>query len=97
MSAQALGTNKRLDWRIMYAGLALAVLATPLIAMQFTGEVDWKAGDFLVMAAMLTALYIGIEIALYMSRTVLGRVLAVLACVLAFLTVWSELAVGLFD
>lgn len=85
------------NWRIGFAVLALCLLALPLIAMQFTAEVNWGAGDFVVAAGLLAALWAGIEITLRLARTSMGRLLAVTACVLAFLTIWAELAVGIFD
>ena len=43
-------------WRlfrwVMWGGAAL-LLALPLVAMQFTSEVNWTASDFVVMGAML--------------------------------------------
>ena len=84
-------------WRIGYAIIALCLIALPFLAMQFTSEVDWKPGDFLILAAMLGALWAGIEIALRMARTHMGRALAIAACLMAFLTIWVELAVGIFD
>jgi len=83
--------------RIVFAALALAILMVPLAAMQFTSEVNWNLGDFAVMGAILAALYTGIELTLRLARTNMGRVLAVVACILAFLTIWVELAVGIFD
>lgn len=82
--------------RIGFAVVALALLAIPLIAMQFTGEVNWAPGDFVVMGGLLAGLYAGVELALRASRTPFGRVLAICTCLLAFLTIWAELAVGIF-
>lgn len=83
--------------RTIFALCALGLLAVPLIAMQFTSEVNWTASDFAVAAALIGALWLGIEVALRLVRTPMGRALAVGACVLAFLTVWVELAVGIFN
>jgi hypothetical protein len=85
------------NFRIGFVAVALALLVVPVIAMQFTAEVNWGPGDFVVMGGLLAALYAGVELSLRASRTRLGRVLAMLACLFAVLTVWAELAVGIFD
>jgi formate hydrogenlyase subunit 3/multisubunit Na+/H+ antiporter MnhD subunit len=49
------GTAERrggMNWRIVGSGGAAALLATPLVAMRFTGELNCWAGDF-VLAALL--------------------------------------------
>jgi ABC-type Mn2+/Zn2+ transport system permease subunit len=42
--------NKRLIGILLSAGLLLLV---PLIAMQFTKDVDWKLFDFVIMGTLL--------------------------------------------
>jgi hypothetical protein len=44
-------------------GVAL-VLSLPLVAMQFTDEVVWTLGDFIVVGALLTVIGVAIELAL---------------------------------
>jgi hypothetical protein len=39
------------------------VLSLPLVAMQFTDEVVWTLGDFIVVGVLLTAIGIAIELA----------------------------------
>lgn len=73
-----------------------ALLMVPAVAMQFTGEVNWGAGDFLIMGALLfgtgTAYaLIARNTASRASRMAVGAGLAV-----AFLAVWAQLAVGIF-
>lgn len=75
---------------------ALSLLLIPLVAMQFSDEVQWSPFDFAVMGAMLIALSVGVEVVLRMVRATLGRVLLVGAVVLVFLLVWAEVAVGVF-
>jgi len=43
-------SKKAIVWSIALTG---AVLLVPLIAMQFTEQVNWKIGDFVVAAAMV--------------------------------------------
>ena len=45
--------RKRILW--MLAGIA-GLLMIPLIAMQFTDEVNWQVGDFLIMGTVLLSL-----------------------------------------
>jgi predicted Na+-dependent transporter len=40
-------------WRIVIWGTAAFLLLLPLIAMQFTNEVNWDETDFVVFGAML--------------------------------------------
>lgn len=72
------------------------LLLVPLVAMQFTGEVDWGVEDFVAAAVLLFTAGAAIVLAL---RTIEGRgkrVAAVAAIALALLLVWAELAVGVF-
>src|ERR1041385_1445087 len=40
--------------QMLYVALATAsMLMVPLVAMQFTGEVNWSTGDFIVMGVLL--------------------------------------------
>jgi len=80
-----------------FAIIALAILAVPLVAMQFTGEVNWGPGDFLVAAGMLAALWAGVELALRTLARPAARFAGIALAVLIFLAVWTELAVGIFD
>lgn len=84
-------------WRWTYAIFALLLLATPAVAMLFTDEVDWGAGDFAVFAVLLAGLGLLFEGALRVGRTRRMRALLMCAAVLVILLVWAELAVGLFD
>ena len=93
--SNALSTSPNLrTYRIVFAALSCALLALPLVAMQFTREVNWQAGDFAVAALLLLVLGSMIELAL---RFVTGRTLraAVIALSFAgFFFVWAMLAVG---
>lgn len=76
-------------------GAALILLA-PLVAMQFTAEVDWTVFDFIVAGVLLVGtglLYV------LLSRKVRGkrqRLFGGVALAVVFLLVWAELAVGVF-
>ncbi len=83
--------------RILLWGGAAFVLLIPLIAMEFTGEVAWEPGDFIIFGAMLALLCLAVEISLRMARSRLNAALAIGMAVLVFLLIWAELAVGIFD
>lgn len=89
MTAPAL-TIRRLGW-----SLAAAVLLVPAVAMQFTHEVNWGAGDFLAAALLLGLAGFGLEVAARLPRRRWRRRGALLV-VAALALVWAELAVGIF-
>jgi hypothetical protein len=74
----------------------LAILLVPAVAMRFTDEVHWGAGDFLAGGALLAGTGLAWvltkrRIAGRPGRLLLGGLLA-----LGLLIVWAELAVGIF-
>jgi hypothetical protein len=83
--------------RLIGWGGALALLALPAIAMQFSDEVRWDREDFLAMGAMLLTLGLGLEATFGLVRQGKARVLIAALLVLGFFAVWAELAVGIFD
>ena len=85
--------NKRLAAILLTAG---GLLLLPLIAMQFTTEVDWSPFDFLVGGILLFGTGLLIEFALRRIKTVQQRVLVVGIILFVLFLVWAELAVGVF-
>lgn len=83
-------------WRmILWGGLALLLLI-PVLAMQFTPEVNWSAADFVIMGLLLGAVGMGIETVVRLLREWPARLAAGTAVLLVFLAIWAELAVGVF-
>jgi hypothetical protein len=81
-------------WRIAGWGSLLAVLLLPAFAMQFTSEVNWTASDF-VFAAILLGLVGGVvELAARFARPGTARAGYILGGFTAFLTFWTNAAVG---
>jgi hypothetical protein len=76
------------------AGTA-AVLMVPLIAMQFTSEVNWSAFDFLAMGLLLVGSGLAYLRLARASHNLLFKLAAVAAVGSVFLMVWANLAVGL--
>jgi hypothetical protein len=84
-----------INWRIVGWGGAAALLAAPFVAMRFTGEVNWTAGDFLFAAMLFGLVGLGLELAVRSSTSAAFRAGAGLAILSAFLLVWVNAAVGM--
>jgi len=85
--------NKRLIGILLSAGLLLLV---PLIAMQFTKDVDWKLFDFVIMGTLLFGTGLICEFVLRKVKKTQYRIAICGAVLVVFLLVWAELAVGIF-
>jgi len=83
--------NKRL--LIILALISLLQLI-PLIAMQFTAEVDWTRSDFVIMGIMLLSTGLGCEFILRKVTKPKHRIVLCLVIFGAFFLIWAELAVG---
>lgn len=85
--------NKRLLIILCVVGVLLLV---PLVAMQFSNEVNWTVFDFVVAGSLLLATGLGIEAVLRKVKRKDTRVALCAAIVVVLLIVWAELAVGIF-
>ncbi len=72
----------------------VALLLVPLIAMQFTNEVNWTGRDFAAMGVLI--LVSGFLLDLAWRKAGKYRVGALIAVVALFFYLWAELAVGIF-
>jgi hypothetical protein len=82
-------------WRIIGWGGAVALILTPLVAMQFTNEVNWDETDF-IFAAVIFGIVGGlIELAVRKSANWYFRFGAMFAVLAGFMVIWSNLAVGM--
>jgi hypothetical protein len=84
--------NKRIYIIII---VCLALLSIPLIAMQFTSEVNWTLSDFIIMGMML--LFTGFIFEFILRTKILSKYKLILSILLfcIFLFIWAELAVGI--
>jgi hypothetical protein len=85
--------NKRLG--IMLLAIA-CILLLPLVAMQFTQEVNWSPSDFLAAGALLLSGCLTFEFFARRGGNVASRVIAGFAIAAVVALVWLELAVGIF-
>ena len=90
------GSERRANrWSMLIWGGAACLLLLPLVAMQFTSEVDWDGRDFLIMGVLLAIVCGGYEFATRMSDSTAYRAGAAVAIATGFLTIWVNLAVGM--
>ena len=80
-------------------GIALTLillLLLPLIAMQFTNEVNWKVFDFAVAGFLLLICGIVFEVTFRKVPRTKQRIAIIAIILLALFIIWAELAVGIF-
>lgn len=83
--------------RFMGILLTVAVLlCIPLIAMQFTTEVNWDTFDFIVAGVLLISTGLLIEVIARNVKDKKIRIAMVLGTLIVLFLVWAELAVGIF-
>ena len=85
--------NKRLKIIVLTVAILLLI---PLIAMQFTEEVNWNLPDFVVAGVLLLGTGLILELVLRKIKNVKYRVTISATLLIVLLLVWAELAVGIF-
>jgi len=69
----------------------------PLLAMQFTEDVNWSIFDFVVMGFLLLFFSLLIDVTMKKVKNENVKILYVVLTILIFFLIWAELAVGIFD
>ncbi len=82
-------------WRLLAWCAAGAGLLTPLVAMQFTDEVNWTLADFIVFGLMLAVAGGLVEAAVRARGNLAYRCGVAIAVGTGFLMTWANLAVGI--
>jgi len=72
------------------------MLLIPLIAMQFTSEVNWDSLDFIVAGVLLFGTGLAIEFAVRKIHNIIFRIVVCAALIIILFLIWAELAVGIF-
>jgi hypothetical protein len=85
--------NKRLIGIVLTVAFLLLI---PLIAMQFTDEVDWKLADFVIMGVLLLGTGLLCELVMRKAKNRKYRTAMIVTILLILFLVWAELAVGIF-
>ena len=85
--------NKRLIVIVLTAAIILLI---PLIAMQFTDEVNWTLFDFAVAGTLLLGTGLLCELVLRKVNKVKYRIAICVALLVVLFIIWAELAVGIF-
>lgn len=91
----AIGRTGLNPWRIVGWGGVAALLLAPLVAMQFTSEVDWDVTDFIAMGFILGSLGLALEFMVSRSGSIAYRIASGIVVLAAFLLIWANLAVGM--
>ena len=81
--------------KIIFTVVAI-ILLIPLIAMQFTDEVNWNLPDFIVAGVLLLGTGLACELVLRKVKNINYRIAICVGLLLALLLIWAELAVGIF-
>ena len=76
--------------------VVVMLLLIPLIAMQFTDEVNWSLFDFVIAAILLLSSGLAIDFVIRNVKTTKYRIVLSLTIFAILLLVWVELAVGIF-
>lgn len=86
-----LAKKRIIGWLIF----VICSLSIPLIAMQFTDEINWSFTDFLIMGVVLTGLALVYEFGVRKSKKTTYRTAFAIGLVGTFLLFWVNGAVGI--
>ena len=85
--------NKRLIGIVLTVAFLLFI---PLIAMQFTDEVNWTLSDCVVAGVLLIGTGLICELVMRKVNKTNHRIILCTVILVALVIIWVELAVGLF-
>jgi hypothetical protein len=85
--------NKRLKFILL---IVISLLLIPLIAMQFTDEVNWTPLDFAFAGILLLATGLIFDLVIRKVKNIKYRIAILIILLLGLFLIWAELAVGVF-
>jgi len=86
---------QRIDIIRVAAATAL-ILLIPLVAMQFSNEVDWGLNDFIIIGVLLFGTGLLYELISKKLPSKKQRIIVGVILLIALPYLWAELAVGIF-
>lgn len=92
---KTIGTRRPNPWRIAAWSIAALLLLLPLVAMQFTGEVNWDETDFIFAGVLIGSVGLVAELTVRTTKNLAYRGGAAFALAAAFLIIWANGAVGM--
>ena len=85
--------NKRLFGIVISVAILLLI---PLIAMQFSDQVNWKLADFVIAGVLLFGTGLICEFVMRKVKKKENRIALIVVIIALLLLIWAELAVGIF-
>ena len=85
--------NKKLKLILLIVG---SLLLIPLIAMQFTDEVNWTPLDFVIAGVLLLVTGLIFDLVIRKVKNIKYRIAILIILLLGLFLIWAELAVGIF-
>jgi len=85
--------KKRLKYILFIVAFILLI---PLIAMQFTEEVNWNLFDFVVVGILLLGIGLIFDLVIRKISDIKYRIAIFIAILIILFLVWAELAVGIY-
>ena len=82
--------------RTVIISIIAIILSIPLIAMQFTNEVNWSILDFAVAGILLSTIGFAIDLTLNHFQTNKTKIIIIAGILFLGVIIWAELAVGIF-
>ena len=82
---------------LLILSVNLLLLLIPLLAMQCSENVNWKAGDFLLAAILLVIAGLAFELTIRWVKKTGYRIFIIVFILLFLFLIWAELAVGLIE
>ena len=82
-------------WRYLGWGSAVALILAPLVAMQFTREVNWTPMDFAFATVLIGSVGLVLELAVRKTRNGYYRTAVAAALLAGFVEIWVNGAVGI--
>nr|WP_315422155.1 hypothetical protein [uncultured Pedobacter sp.] len=81
---------------IIILSVTAFLLSIPMVAMQFTNEVDWTLSDFVTAGVLLLSTGLAIELVIRNLKAGALRTIVLVVILLVLFLIWAELAVGIF-